>query len=206
MLSFVATWLHVLTSAIMLCEEGREHAVPLQNYWAHNAPIYFHEDLDPNSGSTAHVITDLVEIPTRSHILKLVCSAGVTVYGKSQIETPFPAAAMAWQHGISMVGGAGSHGLNVQAGAMTMHQSVQPRDPTAFTGTPRWVSTTYTANIQEVNQRMSYGSVGVDAGYTHIEMSFTILGVHGVDGGNDPPWYQWSGAMALAVLYERLVA
>jgi hypothetical protein len=180
--------------------------VPLQNYWAQNLPAYFHEDLDPNVSSTEHLVTDLVEIPTKSHILKVVCSAGVTVYGKSEIETPFPAIAMAWRHVLAMEGGAGTRTLRVEAGEMTMHQSVQPRDPTAFTGTPRWVSTTYSGHVQPIDERCSYGSVGIDAGYTHISTNFTILGVHGVDGGSDPAWYQWSGAMALRVLYERLIA
>jgi hypothetical protein len=196
----------VLGSATISAKQIGDRPVPLTNSWAQNLPGYFHEDLDPNLSSTEHLVSDLVEIPTQSHILKLVCSAGVTVYGKSEVETPFPALAMAWRHVLAMEGGAGTRTLHIQAGEMTMMQSVLPRDPTAFTGTARCVSTTYSGHIQPIDERCSYGSVGIDAGYTHITTNFTIIGVHSVNGDGSDSWYHWSGAMALRVLYERLVA
>jgi hypothetical protein len=158
-------------------------------------------------------MTYFVEIPERSHIKKIVCSGGITVYGHTVTYDPFPALAMAWQHTVTLAGAPYNRLLNVQAGAMTMNQAViygQPDgdlDGTTVlgTGAPPSQSTTYTGNMQQIDQRTSYGSVGIDDGAHTVEVSWDIIGVHGTAGGSDPPWYSWSGAMHLGVLYERLV-
>lgn len=88
-----------------------------------------------------------------------------------------------------------------------MHQAVTPRDPTAFTGTPRCVSTTYTANMQPVDQKMSYGSVGIDDGDWHFFGQMMIGGVHDVDGadGVATHFYDYIATFAFKLLYELLI-
>jgi hypothetical protein len=159
------------------------------------------------------VVQYSVEIPNRSHIKKIVCSGGITVYGHTVRYEPFVALAMSWQHSIVLIGAPYGRTLNIQAGAMTMNQAVIYGQPDGDisgttvigTGAPPSQSTTYTGNIQQIDQDTSYGSVGRDDGLHTVEVTFSIIGVHGVDGGPDPPWYQWSGAMHLGVLYEQLV-
>lgn len=180
----------------------------LQRVWTGGVHTMGWTNLTPNADSTHHQV-DAAElyVPAQAHILRLVCNGGVTVYGRTQVDQFFPALPHVWSHEIYTTHGGVHRQLNLQAGAMTMSQAVTPRDPTAFTGTPRCVSTTYTGHLTPVDQRMSYGSVAIDDGDWHIYGQMLIGGVHDVDGadGVATHFYDYIATFAFKVLYEILI-
>jgi hypothetical protein len=181
----------------------------VRRHWTQNYPSWFNEDLAPDEASTVHLIEYQVEIPDGAHIVRLICSGGVSIRGHSEQDLDVLSMPMSWIHQVTMLEGpsdAFPSGrlvmLNAQAGELVTAIAVKPRDATAFTGTPRIVATTYSGHMQPVDQPMSYGSTTQHIGAREIFARFHIHGVHGMDGGSDPPWYTFGGAGCMRVLYE----
>jgi len=167
----------------------------LERIWTGGVNTFGWTNLTPNAGSTDHQVAACERyVPANAHIVRMIVSGGVTIYGRTQVDQFFPALPHVWTNSIYFTHGAESKQINLQAGSMSMNQAVTPRDPTAFTGTPRCVST-------------SYGSVGIDDGDWHFYSSMLIGGVHDVDGadGIAAHFYDYIAHFAFKLLYEVLV-
>jgi hypothetical protein len=175
------------------------------------------EQLDYSGGSSIGHLVNAGEayVPPQSHIVRIVASGGATVYGHTDSDLFFPARPHLWLYEIYSQrrpvahpdGPGPAHQHCHEGGAMTMSQSVIPRDPTAFTGSARNVSTTYTGNITPVDQRCSFGSVGIDDGPWYIYARMDIHGLHDLLGadGYATHFYDYKARFVLKVLYEHLV-
>lgn len=177
--------------------------------WAQTFPTWFNEELPNDFGSTSHRVEYHLVIPDHTRIVKLVCSAGFTVRGASLEDLSVLGLTMAWNHHVVSEEIGDIVRLNEQAGELVMAQTVQPRwdlvaggSDVPFTEVPQQVVTSYSGHIQPIDQKMAYGAVGVGMGARSIFGRFDFLGVHGVNGGSDPPWYTFGGAACMRILYE----
>jgi hypothetical protein len=155
-----------------------------------------------------------VTVPTKSHILKVVASCGLSAFDRVERDVDPTGYPMVWQSGISLAMPPWSglpfgrvYALNEQAGEYAAATSMRAPFYPAADGTtidiethPGLYATTWHGHMQPVDQSMSYGGIHADHGDYSLSLGFTTSYFR---GGPFDAFTQSPGA-ALAYVFRVL--
>jgi hypothetical protein len=198
------------------CDAFEGRPMTLRRHWVESGVRGFEEDLTDN-GPDGHLIQYSVELPSGARALKLVCGGGISIWGKSSADLSRLGKPMTWDHVVTLAEGPSTEfpigrilPVNEQAGSLKAALAFQPQLDTTvagttvpFVGIPQQTVITYGADIQLINQSMSYGTIH-EPGVSRVfgGAHNTTFGNRGMDGLTSSPRFLCSSRFVLRVLYE----